>query len=293
MLTSPSRFAAASLCIAIAGGCAQGEDGATRPSFAEPDASAPAPSGPGGAFGDSGTAPPDANIECAEETKQVYVLATDKALYRFDPQPLKFTRVGTLNCPATAGTFSMAVDRRGTAWVEYTDGNLFEVDTRTAKCKPTAFKAGQTGFETFGMGFASDAEGSSAETLFMAGAGLASLDTKTFAVTYRGSLALGRTELTGRGAELFAFSVSSGTVANLDKATAATIKSYRTTAIDPASAFAFAHWGGDFWIFTGTDNSIVTQYSPATDTSKVVVQNAGILIVGAGSSTCAPTTPPR
>ena len=38
---------------------------------------------------------------------------------------------------------------------------------------------------------------------------------------------------------------------------------------------------------------LAVRYEPATDKSTVVVQNAGILIVGAGSSTCAPTTPPR
>lgn len=270
--------------------CAKGEDGATFPAAA-PDADAPREAG--GGFTDASTPRPDVPVECAEETKQVYVLATDKALYRFDPPKLTFTRVGTLDCPATGGTFSMAVDRLGTAWVEYTDGSLFEVDTRTAKCKPTPFRAGQRGFETFGMGYASDAEGSSKETLFVSGAGLASLDTRTWALSYKGSLALGRTELTGRGAELFAFSVASGTVSGLDKATGGTVRTYRTTAIDPASAFAFAHWGGDFWIFTGTTTSVVTRYSPATDTSSVALADAGILIVGAGSSTCAPTTPPR
>jgi len=45
-------------------------------------------------------------------------------------------------------------------------------------------------------------------------------------------------------------------------------------------------------VFTGNDHSIVTQYSPTDDKSAVVVANTGMLIVGAGSSTCAPTKKP-
>ena len=45
------------------------------------------------------------------------------------PTKLQFVRVGQVACPTTAGTFSMAIDRHGTAWVEYTDGRLFAVDT--------------------------------------------------------------------------------------------------------------------------------------------------------------------
>lgn len=287
--------------------CAQGEE----ISRFEPDAfDAPLEAGPAspGAFGDAGLAPPD-TVECSEDTKQIYVVATDKALYRFYPDTLKFVRIGTIACPSVAGTFSMAIDRRGTAWVEYTDGRLFAVDTSNATCKPTAFRPGQTGFTTFGMGYVkngSDADGGAAdggagadadaaagETLYVAGAGLASLDTKTFDLTFLGSLSFGRTELTGLGNELYAFSVGSGVIANLDKTTGATKSTYRTSATDSQAAFAFAQWGGDFWLFTGSVRSQVTQYSPSSDTSKVVVADTGMLIVGAGSSTCAPTNRPK
>lgn len=296
--------------------CAQGEE----ISRFDPDAGeAPLEAGPApGAFGDAGLAPPD-TVECSEDTKQIYVVATDKALYRFYPDTLKFVRIGTIACPSVAGTFSMAIDRRGTAWVEYTDGRLFAVDTSNATCKPTAFRPGQTGFTTFGMGYvknggnAGSGDGSSGgagsgdggsggagtgdagsgETLYVAGAGLASLDTKTFDLTFLGSLSFGRTELTGLDNELYAFSVGSGVIANLDKTTGATKSTYRTSATDSQAAFAFAQWGGDFWLFTGSVRSQVTQYSPSSDTSKVVVADTGMLIVGAGSSTCAPTSRPK
>ncbi|MBX3186534.1 MAG: hypothetical protein KF819_05950 [Labilithrix sp.] len=254
-----------------------------------PGDAGPAPSAEAGAF-EIETPLPDDRVECAEGNKQIYVLGTDRALYRFYPDKLSFDRIGQVACPTLSGTFSMAIDRRGTAWVEYLDGRLFAVDTTTAKCKPTPFQQGQHGFENFGMGYAKNGDADGGETLYVSGAGLASLDTKTFELTFLGSLTYGRTELTGRGTELFAFGVESGVIAGLNKANGATEVTYRTTAVNERAAFAFAQWGGDFWIFTGDKHSIVTQYSPATNTSKVVIQNAGMLIVGAGSSTCAPTT---
>lgn len=259
------------------------------------DAGAPPPDAApeSGAFNNQ-EAPLPEDVECAETNKQIYVLATDKALYRFYPDKLQFVRVGEVACPTGAGTFSMAIDRRGTAWVEYTDGRLFAVDTSNATCRTTKFEPGQTGFETFGMGYALNDGTGGGETLFVAGVGLAALDTKTFELEFRGSLNFGRTELTGLDRQLYAFSVNSGVIAGLNKTTGATEVTHRTTAVNERAAFAFAQWGGDFWVFTGNQHSIVTKYSPTDDTSAVVVQNTGMLIVGAGSSTCAPTTkPPR
>ena len=246
-----------------------------------------------GTFIDDTSPPIPPFVECADETKQIYVLGSDKALYRFYPDTLKFVRIGTVACPTTAGTFSMAIDRRGVAWVEYTDGRLFAVNTSNAKCQQTLFKPGQTGFEVFGMGYARNGDSANGETLYLAGAGLASLDTKTFDLKFVGSLTFGRTELTGLDTQLYAFSVGSGVIAGLNKQTAATETTYRTAAVDAQAAFAFAQWGGDFWIFTGDQRSVVTQYKPVGDKSTVVVKDTGMLIVGAGSSTCAPTAPAR
>jgi len=285
--------AAASL-VALTVSCAKADESTTftaDPVDPFPDAGAATESG---SFAEAGPPPiPVDEAECSQETKQIYVVATDKVLYRFYPDTLAFVRIGTLGCPTTAGTFSMAIDRRGTAWVEYTDGRLYAVNTTNATCTPTAFVPGQTGFTTFGMGYAKNGDTANGETLYVAGAGLASLDTKTFQLNLLGSLTFGRTELTGLDTSLFAFSVGSGVVAGLNKATGATEVTYRTSATDADSAFAFAQWGGDFWLFTGNDHTSVTRYSPITDVSTVVVENAGMLIVGAGSSTCAPTKTPR
>jgi len=285
-------LAAAASFVAPSLSCAKADTSTTfesAPVDPAPDAGTEA-----GSFGEAGavTLPPDA-LECTQETKQIYVVATDKVLYRFYPDTLAFVRIGTLGCPTTAGTFSMAIDRRGTAWVEYMDGRLYAVNTTDATCKPTAFVPGQTGFTTFGMGYSRNGDTANGETLYVAGKGLASLDTKTFQLNFLGSLTFGRTELTGLDTSLYAFSVGSGVVAGLNKTTGATEVTYRTSATDADSAFAFAQWGGDFWLFTGSDRSVVTRYSPITDVSTVVVPDTGMLIVGAGSSTCAPTKTPR
>jgi hypothetical protein len=287
-MTTLARLSAIALAVALVH-CAQGGTGQAPDLDAGPLAPDPGPEG--GTFAEAAAPSPITGVECAEETKQIYVLGTDRTLYRFYPDALKFVRVGAIGCPTAAGTFSMAIDRRGTAWVEFTDGHVYAVDTGNATCKPTSFRAGQTGFENFGMGYALNGDAANGETLYVAGAGLASLDTTTFDLTFLGSMAVGRTELTGMGTRLFSFNVGSGVIAELDKTNAATLASHRTSAVDPAAAFAFAQWGGAFWIFTGSDRSIVTRYAPADDTSSVVVKDTGMLIVGAGSSTCAPTKP--
>ena len=257
---------------------------------AAPDATPP----PNGTFSEAGAGDPDPTIlqDCAEETQQIYVLATDKSLYRFYPAKLEFVRVGTLGCATAAGTFSMAIARNGVAWVEFTDGSVWSVDTTNASCKPTTFATGQKGFETFGMGFAKNEGEEKGETLYVAGDGLAALDTKSFQLSFKGSLTYGRTELTSIDTELYAYSIESGVIAALNKTNGSTKATYRTSAIDPWGGFAFAHWGGDFWVFTGQTTSRVTRYRTITDESTVVVPDTGMLIVGAGSSTCAPTKPP-
>lgn len=235
-----------------------------------------------------------ARPECADRaSQQIYVVGTDLGFYRFDPEPLTFERVGTLGCPTTASTFSMAIDRRGVAWVEYTDGRIYAVDTHDARCEPTPFEPGKSGLGYFGMGFALNSDDpKDGETLYLAGQALVSLDTRSFDVTFLGSLAMGRAELTAIGRELYAFSLESGVIARIDKQSGATKTTYRTSAIDDTGGFAFAHWGGQFWIFSGRTSSAVTRYSPETDDSTTVIANTEMLIVGAGSSTCAPGAPP-
>lgn len=59
-------------------------------------------------------------------------------------------------------------------------------------------------------------------------------------------------------------------------------------------AWAFAQWGGKFYIFVttqnliGTTNSTVRTIDRATGQSATILQNLPNIIVGAGVSTCAP-----
>jgi hypothetical protein len=274
----------------------------------------PATPGGGGTFGGDAngqTTPTD----CAEAAKLVYVVSAENDLYSFAPADLKFTKIGTLACPASQGAtpFSMAVDRAGTAYVNYQDGSLFRVSTRDASCQATSF-APQHGFSTFGMGFVSDTPGSPAETLYVCGyeltqtghdkgLGLAKIDVRNMALTpiadFTGALRGIGAELTGTGdARLFGFFEGTPSrLAAIDKGAAATPtpKALDGIATGGASAYAFSFWGGDFWFYTATVGeaaSKVTRYKAATDGSiGVVVENAGMTIVGAGVSTCAPTKP--
>jgi hypothetical protein len=154
------------------------------------------------------------------------------------------------------------------------------------------------------MGFASNSAGSNDETLFiaggasgMAGAGsstLATLDLATFNAAPLGTIQLWP-ELTGTGdAMLWGFFPSSGTpkVSRLDKTNGADLKVFMapTLAGTPA-AWAFAFWGGDFWIFlkkSGDASTNVYRMRSSDGSVTVAVPNTGRTIVGAGVSTCAP-----
>jgi hypothetical protein len=255
-----------------------------------------------GGSGQGGGAP-----ACAKETQFIYTLAADNTLYKFDPPTLAFTVIGTLDCPSSfASPFSMAVDRNAQAWVVFTDGTLARVDTKNAKCTPTSFVPGQNGFTTFGMGFSSNSPGSADETLFVSESsfggstlGLAKIDVQTLKLTPIGMYDKlnARAEMTGTGdARLFAaFEGSPYNVAQIQKTDAKVLTQAPQSAINyppGGSNFAFAFWGGDFWLFVGPGTSTdVFQYQPATGVTKKV-SSTSAEIVGAGVSTCAPTKPP-
>lgn len=259
--------------------------------------------------GDNGGLVTDGDVEggivvdpCPEELKEIYTVSDGKDLHRFAPATLTFTRIGTLNCPGAsfASPFSMAVDRKGTAWVLYNDGKLYQVSTKDASCKATTFAVGQAGFTTFGMSFARDGAG---ETLYVAdysGKGIAKIDTTSLKLTFIGAYGTtaGAGELTARGEQLFGFFNSTGSlgtrVGMVDKATGklGTVKTLSGVTI--GSGWAFAHWGGTFWLFhSPSGTSQVTEYDFDKGTSSTAKSGLGFNIVGAGVSTCAPTERPK
>jgi hypothetical protein len=231
--------------------------------------------------------------------REVIVVDESTLLSDFHPDTLTFHDIGMLKCPASGGAtpFSMALGRDGQAWVLYSDGELFRVDVNTAFCQAIKFEPGQMGFTNFGMGFVSDAPGSEAETLFIAGTStmeLGSINLKSLTVKRIGPVG-GIPELTGTGtAELWGFFPNPNRtfVAQIDKRTGATSNVIDTNALvgDPA-AWAFAAWAGDFWIFLQRMGEDSTQVHRVTRDGKfkTVLGPTGRRIVGAGVSTCAPT----
>lgn len=258
--------------------------------------------------------PIDVNrTDCPDaDSTLVYVVSSENELYAFYPPDLGFRFIGALACPAPAGTspFSMAVDRRGVAYVLYTDGNLYRVSTLTAACVATTYVPNQQAFATFGMGFAADSTSPTNERLFVAESGggvgpqpsrgLAHIDTSTFALTFVGPFApsLPRAEFTGTAdGRLFAYwpqgsdATPLGSIAEVDIRNAQ-IRARVDVPIGTSSdAFAFAFYGGDFWMFNSgqsTTSTAVSRFRLADGTTSTPTTFPG-RIVGAGVSTCAPS----
>lgn len=249
---------------------------------------------------------------CSEAAKLVYVVSDSNELFSFAPDKTAFTKIGQLDCPSGGATpNSMAVDRTGSAWVNFSDGSLFEVSTADASCRATTYQKGQGGLTRFGMAFATSSATSQEETLYVVGIegasggrGLAKIDLTTMKLTaigdFSGKLAGQGAELTGTGdGRLFGFFTTqpNATLAQIDKGTGATSGDASLAGVSTGNAWAFSFWGGDFWFYTssGITPSTVTRKQTSTDGSISTAKKdvGGFRIVGAGVSTCAPTAPPR
>jgi hypothetical protein len=260
---------------------------------------------------------------CSEAAKLVYVVSSENHLYTFLPSKLPdvsvaFTDLGLLGCsdPGDAVN-SMAVDRHGTAYVNYGSGKIFKVDTKTLDCTDTGFVPGQSGFSpNVSMGFSADSPGSMDETLFVSdntgddtqardGKGVARLDLGQSPPAlvplgaFTGAVMGGRCELTGTGdAKLFGFfTTQPAHLAQIDKSNGATPDATMLPTVDASvGGYAFSFWGGSFWFYTASDTEAtkVTRYDPTTSppTTTVAAPMLPFTIVGAGVSTCAPLTFP-
>lgn len=279
------------LAVVVPVSCA---DGDSRTTFDSGDGGTDA--APDGAFQEAAT-------PCEDSATHVYVLSDKSDLYRFRPGQLLFEKVGSVGCDTLIPN-SMAVDRFGTAWVNYKSGDLYRVSTRNAACLPTPYEPGQGGFTSFGSAFATNGPGSTVETLFADGTGgtLSKIDLSTMKLTrvgaYTGALAGTEAELTGTGdGRLYGFFTTkpNATLASIDPLTGATSAARVLDGVATGAAYAFSFWGGDFWFYTSPDEgpSTVTRLRTEDDKLEVVVPKAAFRIVGAGVSTCAPLTPPR
>ncbi len=251
--------------------------------------------------------------DCEEAgVSYIYLISSENELLRFYPPDLSITTIGTLECPLNApgAPFSMAVNRQGIAFVLFSSGELFRVSTLTGVCTATEFVSNPAIFPAnFGMGFSAN-KNDPGESLFVAGvtsndpgatSRLGLINTENFAMAIGAPLSqdIGSPELTGTGdSRLFAFGPATTSnpdshLAEIDKGTSAVLSDeildLQQTAI---SAWAFAFWGGDFYIFTSEQQgtSVIHRYTPGgTTTPPLVKQIDGLTIVGAGVSTCAPS----
>jgi len=244
---------------------------------------------------------------CIEASRWVYTVDSSGMFSRFDPSTLAFTDIGTLRCPGeSVGPNSMAVDQDAVAWVSYHDGNLFKVDTSTAKCEATSFVPNQHGLGQFGMGFVFDPS-TGEDTLYIAGtqsssnlttrATLATVAFPSLEVTPIGVVTAGNAELTGTGdGELWGFapdratSEGRSTLVRIDPATGETLEShpYSSLVSSPLASINWAvkFWGGSFWIFFS--DSVYQVSRDDLDVIHTALSNTRRFIVGAGVSTCAP-----
>ncbi len=242
---------------------------------------------------------------CSDSAKLVYVVDMSNTFSKFDPSTKTFTDLGTLSCPGSGSPFSMGVDRNTIAWVLYDSGQLFHVDiNNNLACTKTSW-ASANGLMQFGMGFSTDTAGGTTDTLFVAGgmlpqgttptsATLAKLDTGSMAASTVGTVQ-GWPELTGTGsAQLWGWfpDPSNPRVEQLDKTSGSAIKTYPEASLAGSpTAWAFAFWGGDFWIFLQKDlefSTTVYQIDGMTGSIKTMTPTTSRTIVGAGVSTCAP-----
>ena len=259
---------------------------------------------------------------CSASAKLIFTVDANNTLSQFDPTTKAFTDLGTLTCPAGSGynPFSMGVDRNAVAYVLYVNQDattgtvngtkLFKVDTTSSAltCTATTFNPGN--YKEFGMGFSTTMAGGNTDQLFIAGGAnvattaqtnLTTIDVSSYAV---GSphMITGSPELTGNSnAELWGFFPDSSNpkIEQINKATGTADHTYRLTDnafIGQPLAWAFAFYGGDYYIFLMKDNS--GGFNPETSTTVYQVDATGVLkgktatntrtIVGAGVSTCAP-----
>lgn len=254
-----------------------------------------------------------------ESTDFMFLLDDVGGLHRFDPDTLLVELLGALACPGGTTPLALTIDRGGTLWALMADdlGSrvLYTIDPDTLACELTSFVDPlPAGFAAYALAFAADAPDSEDETLYLTGllssepvpspdtpAGLARVDARTLAVETIGALPLPNEpayelcDLKGSGdARLYAFcSTMPATVAEVAVSDASFVQA-EPLDIDTGVSAAFAVWEGAFWLFTSTapgGTSQVSTWAFGEDGTALVVDDLGLVIVGAANSTCVPYEP--
>lgn len=198
---------------------------------------------------------------------------------------------------------------------------LDTLDLATGDCQPDqgALPTTEHWGTPLGMAFVSASEGSAAEELFFVdtgtwlhGIGTAAPYGQYYAFQTGQGTEFSGVELTGTGeGRLFnlimnwSFEWDHPCTADdpcypmvhlgeVDKTDGSAISNVELTEVEAIGispgGFAFAHWGGHFWIFLSIDYGATRVYDhdPATGTTVVALDDGPDGVVGAGVSTCAP-----
>lgn len=234
--------------------------------------------------------------DCEDTSDLIYIVDRDKkSLHLFDPTSLTITDLGVLECSIWGTPTSMGVSRSGVGYVRYNTDDVYEFDTETLECTETSY---YNSFGSFGMGYATQSMDTWRDDLYLANKNtLALANTKTWEFQEIGPLP-SQAELTGNAdGELWGFLPleEPAALVNLDKTNADELVRIDLEWFpEPKSIdmFAFATWGGEFYLFVRTyglgESTDVYRVNHAGEVERVL-ENIGLNIVGAGVSTCAPS----
>ena len=247
----------------------------------------------------------------------IFVLSSDAELWKYFPKTNSFEMLGALNCPGLfPGTFSMAVDRTGFAWVQFTAGELRKISVSdVSNCEDPGFDVGQQDVPNFGMAFVSNSANDPCDRIYgnsFSGNGFVegdkigdfiTIDPVNLQLSKLGKTNFDGAEVSGTGdGRAFIFGGSNPSkLVELDKQDGSTVTVLPLGTLEiNTGGFAFASFAGDFYLFTDSDNdnnSEVTRldYDDSDNNGKqdlkVVLQDVPLRVVGAGVSTCAPLIP--
>lgn len=284
-----SRWSLASIVLLLVGACAS-EEAAKKQGPGDPAANEPATTGNSG--GSAGAA----GASCGPPGEAILALSSANELLRFNPGKKSFSKIGVVACdlPPKDAFLAMALDRVGKATLRYQSG-YFQVDITDASCTDSPLK---TSWIPAGMTYVG-APGSDSESLFLvdqSGKGLGRIDGEN--LTELGGFDQGfegrNAAATGLGdGRLFAFFVNTAaqtsTIAEV-ASESGKIKQSSPQPFPPLTHWAFAHWGGYLYFFTSneSDGPQIHRALPGKS-AELYLDKAAYTIVGATSSSCAPT----
>src|SRR5690606_38197412 len=97
----------------------------------------------------------------------IFVLSKTAQLWKYFPGKNEFELLGAIDCGLAPSTFSMGVDRQGSAWVQFSDQQIRKVDvTKVSECSDPGFVPGQDGVKNFGMAFVSNSADDKCDQLY-------------------------------------------------------------------------------------------------------------------------------